>query len=155
MSQEPPKIIVDDDWKREAQLEKERLAKQEAERAKAPDPADEEPTGPIGFDDVLKMLASQALVYMGAFPDPQTGRAVVAPDYAKVYIDMLGVIEDKTKGNLTPEEEQNLKSALYELRLQYVELSKAVAKAIEEGRISPTGATPGVRASGGMQPPLR
>jgi len=72
------------------------------------------------------------LQYMGAFPDPETGRAVVAPPYAKLHIDLLGVLEAKTKGNLTPEEVKEIGEILTELRLRYVEISKAVTKMIAE-----------------------
>ncbi len=152
MSDESPKIIVDDDWKREAQAEKDRLAKQEAEAAAASTGGDgAEMGGPITFDDLLKMLTTQALMYMGAFPDPQSGKAVVAPEYAKLYIDMLGVIEEKTKGNLTPEEAEAITGTLYELRMQFVELQKAVEQAIQEGRIAP-GSVGGGAGAGGSSP---
>ena len=63
---------------------------------------------------------------MGAFPDPQTGRAMVAPEYARFHIDLLAVLQEKTKGNLAKEEEDYLNQALNELRMQFVELMKAV-----------------------------
>ncbi|HZW10636.1 MAG TPA: DUF1844 domain-containing protein [Phycisphaerales bacterium] len=144
-----PKIIIDDDWKAQAQAEKAKLAEQE--RAKqtatvrpaaggAPGPA--APGAPaesdeIGFQDLVQVLASQALLYMGAFPDPQSGRAVVSPPVARAHIDLLGVLEEKTRGNLTDEEKKLLEGVLHELRMQFVELGKAIDQAIKEGRISP------------------
>lgn len=147
---EQPKIIVDSDWKSQAQAEKERLAAQEQKAKPAaagamggaaaggaapgvPGAADE--YGPADFIELVRMLASQALLYLGAIPDPQTGRAILAPDMAKLNIDLLGILEEKTKGNLTEQESRMLTSTLYELRLQYVEISKAIDKAIAEGRI--------------------
>lgn len=143
-----PKLIIDTDWKSQAQAEKERLAeaaaaKAAAKPAKAPE-AGETAEGEaaardekIGIQDVISLLVTNALSYMGAFADPQTGRAVVAPEMARVYIDMLGVVEEKTKGNLSEKESQVLTQTLSELRLEYVELAKAIERAVAEGKIKP------------------
>lgn len=143
--QEPQKIFVDNDWKREAQAEKARLAEQDkAKAAKAATPGpqggdddQDGPHGPVGFDDLIKALASQAMVYLGYVPDPQSGKAILAPEYAKLYIDFLGILEEKTKGNLTEEEDQTLRGMASELRMAFVEVGKAVAKAVQEGKIKP------------------
>ncbi|MEZ6244246.1 MAG: DUF1844 domain-containing protein [Phycisphaerales bacterium] len=135
---EQPKIIVDDDWKSAARAEKEKLASQEASKKGEGAPAGGAGLpDKIAFDDLLRLMATQALMYMGAFPDPQTGKAMIAMDLAKVHIDMLGVLEDKTKGNLSDEESKSLKGILHELRLQYVEITKALAQAAAEGRLGP------------------
>ena len=110
-----PKIVIDSDWKSQAQAEKERLAA--AERSKAPmsrsagDPAvpqegDGEGLPEANFKALIGTLITNALMYLGAFPDPQSGRAMVAPEYAKFHIDLLGVLQEKTKGNLTEEEQR-------------------------------------------------
>lgn len=143
-----PKIIIDDDWKAQAQAEKAKLSVQE--KAKATPPPAGEPAGSpgtgaaaaspgdrIGFTDLVQVLASQALMYMGAVPDPQTGKAVVSPPMAKAHIDLLGVVEEKTKGNLNAEETSLIQGILYELRMQFVELGKMIEQAITEGKISP------------------
>lgn len=138
-----PKIIIDDDWKAQAQAEKAKLAEQEKAKAPAATPAGTpgQPapgkTEELGFTDLVQVLASQALMYMGAIPDPQSGKAYISPPMAKAHIDLLGVVEDKTKGNLTDEETQLLQGILYELRMQFVELGKAIDQAIKEGKISP------------------
>jgi hypothetical protein len=144
-----PKIIIDDDWKAQAQAEKAKLAEKERAKPQTPPAASHAgaapaaPTGDasegeeIGFTDLVQMLASQALLYMGAMPDPQTGRAIVSPPVARAHIDLLGVLEEKTKGNLSPEETKLLQGVLYELRMQFVELGKAIEQAIKEGRIAP------------------
>jgi hypothetical protein len=145
-----PKIIVDSDWKSQARAEKERLAASEQKPAKAapapaaPGAAPAAPANEAGapqpiqadFEELIRLLASQALLYMGAFPDPETGRAVVALDYARLNVDLLGLLEAKTKGNLTEQESSLLTRTLYELRMQYLEVAKAVAKAVEEGRVT-------------------
>ncbi len=138
-----PEIIIDSDWKQQAQREKERLAEQEKKSQPGATGAKPgEPGRPVGFLDLVQSLASQALLYLGAIPDPETGRAIVAPEMARMSIDMLGVLEEKTKGNLTDEESHALTSILRELRFQFVEVNKAIAKAVEEGKIKPqAGAT--------------
>ena len=132
---EQPKIIVDDDWKSTAKAEKEKLAAQEKQRAGSDGSDERGLPEEVGFRELLSMLASQALMYLGAFPDPQTGKAMVALDVAKLNIDLLAVLEEKTTGNLDEEEAKMLSQTLQELRMQYVEVSKAVAKAQEEGTL--------------------
>lgn len=131
---ETPKLIIDSDWKSQAQAEKERLDAKTAEAAKKNQVPQE-----IKFDDLVGLLASQAMSYMGYFPDPQTGKAMVALDYAKLHIDMLGVLEEKTRNNLTPEENESLSKTLQQLREDFVHLTKAVAKAVQEGKVKPMG----------------
>lgn len=145
---EAPKIIVDTDWKSQAQAEKEKLAA--AEKAKAAQakpaagpgaaPGGQEPGMPVpDFIELVRMLATQALMYLGAFPDPETGRRLVSLELAQFNIELLTVLEQKTKGNLTDEEQKYIDHMLYELRMQFVEIGKAVAKAVEQGKVSPTG----------------
>lgn len=137
---------VDSDWKKQAQEEKRRLA-EEAARSKAatasgPVPA---PGGAAGgteaaqaaafpsgrrrrgrgesveasFETLVQTLAAQALVYMGGVATA-AGEAMIDLDTAKQQIDLLGVLEEKTKGNLSPEEQAALDVALYETRMRYV-----------------------------------
>lgn len=130
-----PKIIVDDDWKSQARAEKEKL------KETAPPKADGGEGGrlpeKVDFDHLLEVLVTQALMYMGGFPDPQTGQAMIALDLAKFHIDLLGVVEEKTAGNLSKDETERLTGVLRELRSRFVEISQAVAKAAAEGKIDP------------------
>ncbi|MFT3684574.1 MAG: DUF1844 domain-containing protein [Phycisphaerales bacterium] len=71
---------------------------------------------------------SQTLMYMGAYPDPETGRPIVSLEYARFHIDLLEILHAKTKGNLSDQEETDFTQVLSELRMRYVELSQAVAK---------------------------
>jgi hypothetical protein len=89
--------------------------------------------------ELVRMLATQSLMYLGAFPDPETGKRMVALEPAQFNIELLGILEAKTQGNLTQEEQTMLTRMLHELRMQYVEIAKAVEKAVAEGRISPMG----------------
>lgn len=123
MSDEPqqkPKIIVDDDWKERVQAEKEAALENPAEESP---PSDAEAAGgipPASFPMLLSSLATQALLGLGQIPDPQTGKPVIRPDLAKHHIDMMAVIQEKTAGNLSDEEEKMLTGTLHELRMMYV-----------------------------------
>jgi len=132
---EQPKILIDDDWKSSAQAEKEKLAQAEQEAAaKAAEGGVPGLPEQIGFKELISMLATQALMYMGAFPD-ESGRAMVSLDVAKMNIEMLAVVQEKTKGNLEEEEQQMLDGTLTELRYQFVEVTKAVSKAAADGTL--------------------
>lgn len=126
-----PKLIIDSDWKSQAEAERQKLSEQAKQKAEQEAERDLPPADIMG---IVQILATQALLYMGAFPDPQTGRAMVAMDLAKFHVDLLGTLEEKTKGNLTKEEEEVVTQTAHELRLQYVEVNKAVEQAIAEGR---------------------
>jgi hypothetical protein len=130
-----PKIIIDTDWKAQAQAEKEKLAAKEAAARPAAvsgEPGERQYTP---FEDLVSLLVAQTLSYMGAFPDPRTGQAVVSLEYAKMHIDMLGALEEKTRGNLTEAEQKMLQRTLTELRMEFVEVSKALAEAVKQGKV--------------------
>jgi len=132
--QDKPKIIVDDDWKAQAQADKEKLAEQvesKGEAAGGPGgaaPAREGPRElpPASFATLVSSLAAQALMAMGGYEDPKTKRRYVDLDLAKHYIDTLALLEDKTRGNLTDEERKLLDGALYEARMHYVQIAQRV-----------------------------
>ncbi len=119
------KIIVDEDWKQEAQKEKDVLAAQE--EAEKKDEQQEEPShGPLpagNFAALVSMLTTQALFALGLLQIK--GQEERKPDLemAKYNIDMLQVLEEKTKGNLTEEEETVLVNTLNELRMGYVKIA--------------------------------
>ena len=137
---DPPKIVVDDDWKTQAQAEKQKLAEQEreAEKKKAEAPAE---GAPLDFRELVKIHATQAAMYLGAIPDPQTQQRMFAPELARLYIDMLSVIQDKTRGNLTDEEKTELEGTIADLRAIFVETVTAMKKAYDEGKLQ--GGDPG------------
>ena len=74
----------------------------------------------INFPTFIFSLNSAALVHLGVIEDPATGKSEKNLPMAKQTIDMLGMIEEKTKGNLTDDEAHMLKNILYELRIIYV-----------------------------------
>ena len=83
------------------------------------------------FRTLVASLASQAMMGLGAYGDPQTGRVVVDVVGAQFAIDLLGVLEEKTKGNLTPEEATELTEVLAQLRSRFVYVAKLVASQMQ------------------------
>jgi hypothetical protein len=119
------KIIVDEDWKKEAQREKEILAaKEKAEKEKAQQA--QRPPGPLpkgNFAALVSMLTTQALFALGLLQ--VKGQEEREPDLelARYNIDMLETLAEKTKGNLTETEDKILNNTLSELRMGYVKVA--------------------------------
>ena len=119
------KIIIDEDWKKEAQKEKEVLAAKEKTEKKEAEEEDRH-RGPLpkgNFAALISMLTTQALFALGVLQIK--GQEKKGPDLelAKYNIDMLETLEEKTKGNLTKEEETVLANTLNEVRMAYVKLA--------------------------------
>jgi hypothetical protein len=122
------KIIIDEDWKKEAQREKEILAAQEETQKK--EQRAQRPPGPLpegNFAALVSMLTTQALFALGLIQ--VKGQEKTEPDLelAKYNIDMLEMLEAKTKGNLTKAEQRVLINTLNELRMGYVKVADTVA----------------------------
>jgi len=81
-------------------------------------------SGPVQFTTLLLGLASTALIHLGETAHPETGKAEKNLVLARQSMDLLSVLRDKTRGNLTAEEEKFFDSLLADLRLRYVEASK-------------------------------
>lgn len=115
------KIIVDDDWKKQAQQEKEK-AQEEVKAEKEKQEQQKLPDG--NFSSLVSMLATQAFYSMGLIGNPEDGSVPeVNLELAKYTIDMLNDLEEKTKGNLSEEEEAILKAATAQLRMAFVKVS--------------------------------
>jgi Domain of unknown function (DUF1844) len=98
----------------------------EAATAAAPPPA-ETPKSLPGFENLVRMLGSNAAMVLGAYADPRTGQPVIDPEAARELIDMLDALHEKTKGNLAPEEDNLLLDLLGKLKMTYLEVNQAVA----------------------------
>ncbi len=83
-------------------------------------PQGEAPLPDMTFSTFVFSLGTSAMVHFGDFPDPVTKKAERNLEAAKQTIDILGILKDKTKGNLSDDEERLLESLLYELRMRYV-----------------------------------
>jgi len=152
MAEETPSLHIDTDWKKQAQEEKRRLAEQEKAKAEppkapvatpfaggapvAPEPA---PRGraagparggapgqrelpPPSFAALVQSVVTQILFYLGDL-SPRGSEPMINLDMAKHQIDILGILEEKTKNNLTDEERHLLDAALYETRMRYVSVA--------------------------------
>jgi hypothetical protein len=86
----------------------------------------------LSFTTFVVSLASSAAIHFGDLPDPSTGqRADVNLEGAAQMIDILALLEEKTRGNLTLEEREVLEQVLYELRLRFVDASGGGKRIIE------------------------
>ena len=82
------------------------------------------PMPEVSFSTFVFSLSSSALVHLGEIPEPSTQQMHQDLMLAKQIIDTLGMLEEKTRGNLDPDEERFLKTVLYDLRLRYVQKSQ-------------------------------
>lgn len=80
------------------------------------------------FENLVRMIGSNAAMVLGAYADPRTGQPVLDPDAARELIDMLDALHEKTKGNLAPEEDSMLLDLLGKLKMTYLEINKAMAE---------------------------
>jgi hypothetical protein len=148
MAEETPSLHIDTDWKKQAQEEKRKLAEQEKAKAEQPKaPASpppfaggaSEPAGrsratgrpgapgqrelpPPSFGALVQSIVTQILFYLGDLT-PRGSEPQINLDMAKYQIDILGVLDEKTRGNVTDEEKHLLDAALYEVRMRYVSVA--------------------------------
>jgi hypothetical protein len=145
MAEETPSLHIDTDWKKQAQEEKKRLAEEEARKAKDTASAGPVSSGgasgsparpgtaqaarggrpempPPSFATLVQSILTQILYYLGDLTS-RGGEPSVNLDMAKHQIDILGILEEKTRGNITEEEKKLLDSALYETRMRYVSVA--------------------------------
>ncbi|MBK9975493.1 MAG: DUF1844 domain-containing protein [Planctomycetes bacterium] len=140
MSQEPankPKIIVDSDWKAQAEKEKEQLSQKLGEdkaKAAATPAKDGQPAQPgteaqgqqqmpkADFLTHVASVATQAMIFMGAMRHPMTGEVEFDPVQARYLIDTMQVLKDKTKGNLDAKEAESLDGMLGEVKMVWVQV---------------------------------
>ncbi|HPN88141.1 MAG TPA: DUF1844 domain-containing protein [Candidatus Omnitrophota bacterium] len=96
-------------------------------------PQESENTNPeesfdLNFLNYISSLGLQAMIFLGELPHPVTNKTEKNTDQAKLLIDTLSLLKEKTTGNLTDEEKNLLEGMLYELQIKYVE-------AVKQGRI--------------------
>jgi hypothetical protein len=80
------------------------------------------------FIEFVVMHAQNAALFLGQIPNPKTGEPEVNLDLARMFIDQLAMIQEKTRGNLTSEETKVLSNALSNLQMAYVEVARETAK---------------------------
>jgi len=118
---------VVEEQEREAKREEVKAEAKAAANAEAAKPAVETPKKLAAFENLVRMIGSNAAMVLGAYADPNTGQPMLDPDAARELIDMLDALQQKTKGNLAPEEDEMLLDLLGKLKLTYLEISKAMA----------------------------
>ena len=106
--------------------EPEASTQEEAEdRAKEEEKVTEEmPFPEINFSTFVFSLNTSALLHLGEIPDPATGKQQEDLAMAKQTIDLIAMLQEKTRGNLAPDEENLVKHILYDLRLRYVQKAR-------------------------------
>jgi hypothetical protein len=144
MAEEKSSLHIDTDWKKQAQEEKRKLAEEEKRKSESSrvEPATAGPakpqsgaaptrtgakTGarempPASFATLVQSIVTQALFYLGDLA-VRGGEPVVNLDMAKHQIDLLGILDEKTANNLSPDEKKMLDAALYEARMRYVNVA--------------------------------
>jgi hypothetical protein len=86
------------------------------------------------FENLVRMIGSNAAMVLGAYEDPRTGQPVIDPEAARELIDMLDALHEKTKGNLAPEETSALLDLLGKLKMTYLEVNKAMAAQMAQAK---------------------
>ncbi len=146
MAEEQPSLQIDTDWKKQAQEEKRKLAEAAAKAKAAPAAAPSlagAPNSPAlkeaavaptaarrgarslpapGFGSLVQSVMTQILYYLGELP-ASGGQGAMDLDLAKHHLDVLTVLEEKTRNNLTLEEQSMLDAALYETRTRFVNVA--------------------------------
>lgn len=89
--------------------------------------SEEEGQSEVDFAGFLLSLATSAMAYLGEVPDPASGSTAENLPAAKQMIDILSILQVKTKGNLEPDEERLLDHLLYELRMKYLKKTQVVS----------------------------
>jgi len=117
MDEDEAKKDIDESWK-EA-VEKEKKAKKQEGRAVPQEP---------DFNFFITTLALQASIALGDVPNPVTNKKEEDINQAKFLIDTLGMLKEKTKGNLNSQESNLLDNLLYELRMQYIAKTQGAQK---------------------------
>lgn len=130
---------------REAKLE----AQREVNRPKPPQPiaaaggpelvpnppAADAPKHSPAFENLIRMLGSNAAMVLGGYNDPRTGQPMIDPEAARELIDMLDALHEKTAGNLHPDDDNLLIDLLGKLKMTYLEVNQALAKQAQQAAL--------------------
>ena len=113
----------DDEQEKETQAEAaadQATAQESSEQITAEEGEPDTPLPEINFSTFIFSLNASALVHLGAIEDPASGQKVKNLPLAKQTIDILNMLEEKTRGNLNKDEENIMRNILYDLRIAYV-----------------------------------
>ena len=123
------KIIIDEDWKGQVEAEREQLKRQsekpaESQESEAKPPPAAGPLPPPSLEFVVSSFAMQAMVSLGMMANPLTNETEVQLEQAKHFIDTIEMLQEKTEGNRTPEENTMMHTILHELRMTYISVQQ-------------------------------
>jgi hypothetical protein len=127
------KLYVDEDWKSQVEAEREAARHTgesgqptEPQPSAEPSPGPQVPLPPASLSFLISSLYLQGVTGLGLMPNPATQKPSVQLEQAKYAIDLLAVLQQKTEGNRTQDESDDLEAALHELRLSFVAVSQQV-----------------------------
>jgi uncharacterized protein DUF1844 len=106
------------------------------------------------FIEFVMMHAQNAALFLGQIPNPKTGEGEVNLELAKMFIDQLAMIQEKTRGNLTNEETTVLRNALSNLQMVYVEVSQKGSKGAAQSKPLAAEPKPETATTTPEQPPI-
>ena len=124
---------VDESWKESIESEKRKAPEGNEPQAsklnpgeflQGPEASGGEDIPEMNFISYLTSLAIQAMIFLGEIPNPITNATEKHLDQAKLLIDTLAMLKEKTEGNLNDEENNALNNFLYELQMKYVEIAQ-------------------------------
>ncbi len=118
------KIIVDEDWKGQVQRERDAARSPGDKPAQPAEASANVQPPPANLTYLASSLSVQASICLGLMPDPTNGKSEKNLPVAKHLIDLLEVLQEKTEGNRTPEETENIEAMLHQLRMLYVQVCK-------------------------------
>lgn len=141
MSDEEPKIFIDEDWKSQVDREREEaLQQQETPEPKdSPDEQGEAPDDTSLFEVMFSGMAAQAMMALGLMAEEGQKEVMVDLGLAKHLIDTMAMLQEKTKGNLTEREEASLGQAVSELQRAFsVRAQQAQESALRQQGVDPS-----------------
>ena len=104
------------------------------------------------FIEFVMMQAQNAALFLGQIPNPQTGQGEVNLELAKMFIDQLAMIQEKTRGNLSNEETAVLRNTLSNLQMAFVEVSQQTRGEKSASTPSPEQSTPAAESAAPSAP---
>lgn len=116
-------VVRDKRFSATKEEKEEHQAKEEAKAEVPPKreaPREEQPLPEVEFSSFIFSLSTSVLIQLGEIEDPFTQKSVKNLPLAKQTIDLIAMIKEKTKGNLTPQEERLIENILYDLKMRYV-----------------------------------
>jgi hypothetical protein len=106
------------------------------------------------FIEFVMMHAQNAALFLGQIPNPKTGEGEVNLELAKMFIDQLAMIQEKTRGNLTNDESTVLRNTLSNLQMVYVEVAQQAPQGAAQPKTPAPEPSPETSTTTPEQPPI-